>query len=312
MKKNRILSLNGGGYMGKIIWSVLIEIYKMTGKNIAEYVDLFVGTSIGGWTALALAANRFKDDTVLMNLDGCTHRTFSERRPFPALYSRKHIRATWESMYGNMRLEDLEKKCIVTYDSANDGMTHFLKSYAEHEKDILARDAGMYTSAAPWYLGAINSDRLQCTVLDGGVGRFNCPVEYAYDEALALDLAEIYTEDDDMIKQDCHILHIGTGLEDLTIPYSKTKKWRNIRETLYYMSIKDGGYARRGAVQQAYNQVKYRAENDNSDIKVSIIDGIIPHKIIGMDKIKYRDEYNAIGKRWFKSNKDLILKWIEE
>jgi patatin-like phospholipase/acyl hydrolase len=221
MKKYRILSFDGGGLKGLISIGILERLSaELGGDGWLEMADMYAGTSTGGLISLALASGKSLADI----------KEFYQKAG-PEIFNRKtllYISSCWKflhvgydnqvlksslfSMFENRRLDQLSKKVlIVSFDlSERIGKR---KSWAPkifqnfeskgRDKDLV-RQVGLYTSAAPTFLPAVDG------FIDGGVCANNpsmCSLSQILDQRLKdrRDLKEV------------HLISIGAGVNPESI-----------------------------------------------------------------------------------------------
>ena len=150
-RKLRILSLDGGGIRGIIPASVMLfvenKLQSLTDNpnaRIADYFDLIVGTSTGGiLTCFYLTPNpdykpgdpscKYAANTALELYSKKGHQIFNEskykggfaRRMFnAALYNPSNIKRIFLNEFGDLKMSDLLKPCLVTTYNVKTRMPH--------------------------------------------------------------------------------------------------------------------------------------------------------------------------------------------
>ncbi len=248
MKK--ILSIDGGGIRGIIPGQVLIaletKIQQRTGDpnaRVAEYFDFFAGTSTGGiLTCILLCPSaddpkkaRFsaKEAVDLYVNNGNKIFNASAWHKFTSLdgvlaekYEAKGLYSCLDKYFGDLKLSQLLKPCIITSYDIQNRQTKF---FAQHDfqlqgsvADFFVKDVCRATSAAPTYfetelITSISGTPYAC--VDGGVFANN-PSLCAY--------SEVRNAKDNPTAKDMFIVSIGTGSQDQPYQYSKAKKWGEI------------------------------------------------------------------------------------
>jgi len=98
----RILSLDGGGYLGLAGAAFLAELERHFGVSCHDSFDLFCGTSTGAIIALALASGKSAREVVDL-YKGFGPRVF--RNPFPGSRRLRWAKGLFTSLYGNAGLQ---------------------------------------------------------------------------------------------------------------------------------------------------------------------------------------------------------------
>ena len=98
----RILSLDGGGYLGLAGAAFLTELERHFGVSCHDSFDLFCGTSTGAIIALALASGKSAREVVDL------YKAFGPRvfrNPFPGSRRLRWAKGLFTSLYGNAGLQ---------------------------------------------------------------------------------------------------------------------------------------------------------------------------------------------------------------
>jgi patatin-like phospholipase/acyl hydrolase len=201
----RILSIDGGGYLGLATATFIEEIERHFGTSCHERFDLFCGTSTGAIIALALASGMKGAEVTKL------YREFGEgvfRNPFPgsrplrfvrgllvSRYSNRRLKTALTKAFGDLTLGDIKarnKQVLVTSFCVTSGPPRIFKT--DHSFDLtghdryLVRDVALASSAAPVYLPLITIstpgtgvDERYC---DGGLFA-NHPALLGYAEAVS-------------------------------------------------------------------------------------------------------------------------------
>jgi patatin-like phospholipase/acyl hydrolase len=247
----RILSLDGGGIRGIIPGEILVhleEIFqKSTGNaeaRIADFFDLVAGTSTGGiLTCLYLCpgetkvtglvrprfsaqdiVNFYVQDGPLIFQKNLQQNLFSGYGLWGQKYSDKNLLSCLEQRFGNLKLSDLLKPCLITaYDIEARAAYFFTQHNAvkNPEYNYWVKDVARATSAAPTYFKPAKIASLankEVALIDGGV--------IANNPALCA-LAEAKQELKSPFK-DLLILSLGTGDDQKPISYQQSKNWGDI------------------------------------------------------------------------------------
>lgn len=166
----QILSLSGGGYLGLYTIAVLAKLEERTGRQAADFIDLFAGTSIGGILALGLARrvpaadirDAFLDDGA--DIFGSSPKAKGLRKWIGmagSLPSPRHdanaLRLTIERIVGDTTLvKELHRPAVIPAVNLTKGGPKVFKTghHANFKNDWRLRivDVALATSAAPTYL----------------------------------------------------------------------------------------------------------------------------------------------------------------
>lgn len=201
----RIISLDGGGYLGLATAAFVAEMERHFGVKCHDCFDMFCGTSTGAIIALALASGMSGAEIVAL------YQSFGVevfRNPFPgsralravrslfvSRYSNQPLKAALKDAFGDTTLGDLKSKgklILVTAFSVTTGKPRVFKT--DHSADLtrddgyLVRDIALASAAAPIYLPVVRlrapangSEEWYC---DGGVFA-NHPALLGYAEAVS-------------------------------------------------------------------------------------------------------------------------------
>jgi uncharacterized protein len=251
----RILSIDGGGIRGVLPGQILValeeKLQKKSGDTearIADYFDLFAGTSTGGiLTCLYLTpgsgnslrpAFSAKDavDIYLKNggsifKNDFRHQLYSAGGFTEEKYPSNAIEELLKSYFGDVRLSALLKPCIITSYNIYKRSTHFFTQHDAIQKagyDYLVRDVARATSAAPTYFEPARVTSLSGVsypLVDGGVFANN-PALCAYAEA-----RQQFKRDDgskNVTATDMFMVSIGTGSVKKSYDYNKAIGWGSL------------------------------------------------------------------------------------
>lgn len=255
----RILSLDGGGLRGLIPAEILVEvehkIQKKTGNpeaRLVDYFDLFAGTSAGGiLTCLYLcpdlrdpsrprcsaaeARNFFYDNSRQIFAMPFIHAIKNFWGILNAKYSHRKLELMMANFFGDVRLSDLLKPCLISTYDIERRKTHFFTQHdsrSRPECDYYVRDVIRSTSAAPTFfeVSKINSlNRAIYNCVDGGVFANN-PALCAYAEARSKMPGHPTAKN--MV-----ILSLGTGDVKKGYPYDQAKNWGKFEWLLPLLDI---------------------------------------------------------------------------
>lgn len=200
----KVISIDGGGYLGIATASFIDQTEQYFGKKFADSFDLFCGTSTGAIISLALAHGltgkqivglyeSFGRDVFWNPILG-SRKIRTLRSIVAPKYSNKYLKRHLQEVFGDATLGDLlnnGKYAVITAFSVSKGTPRIFKT--DHSSD-LNQDNGaklwevaLASASAPTYFpmakitSTNNSDELFC---DGGVFA-NHPALLGYCEAVA-------------------------------------------------------------------------------------------------------------------------------
>ena len=246
----RILSIDGGGIRGIIPGMVLVSLEQKLKKqsnnpdaHLSEYFDFFAGTSTGGILVSILLCPHPNDSTkprfsAQEALDiylehGTEIFTTSSWRRFlnqfgllTELYDEHVLEKVLESYFGDMKLSQFIKPCIITAYNIELRKNHIFRqqkaiSHGE-SRNFLLKDVCRATSAAPTYFSVAEIYSLAGTrypLVDGGV--------FAHSPAISA-LLEVLKTFKTFKIDDVHILSLGTGIAKNAYNYEDFKKKKAI------------------------------------------------------------------------------------
>lgn len=251
-KLTRILSIDGGGIRGIIPGQVLVALEKKLqekSKNpktrIADHFDLLAGTSTGGiLTCIYLCPDRKNpsrprfsaQEAVNLYLEkggkifdvSWLQKIRSAGGLRDEKFSAKEIEKALKSYFGNLKLSELLKPCLITSYEISNRYTHFFTQHdAKKSKsyDFLVRDLARATSAAPTYFEAArirSAVNKSYPLIDGGVFANN-PALCAYGEAR--NLFKRQGSNKHITAKNMMIVSLGTGQVKKPYPFNKAKDW---------------------------------------------------------------------------------------
>jgi patatin-like phospholipase/acyl hydrolase len=293
-RKIRVLSIDGGGIRGIIPGQVLVSLEEKLkrrtendGARIADHFDLIAGTSTGGiltclylcpeeggerkrprFTAeeavnLYLTRGGYIFDLSLWQIIKSAGGILDEK------YDAGALEAALDDYFGELKLSDLIKPCLVTaYDIEDRSAKFFTQHDAidDKEQDYYVKDVARATSAAPVYFEPekVNSLKdVSCPLIDGGVFANN-PTLCAY--------AEVRHKFPGRPRaKDMAILSLGTGYIKKKYEYEKAKDWGAISWIRPVIDILMSGVAEVVDYQiaQIYDAIECPAQylRINSDLK---------------------------------------------
>jgi hypothetical protein len=155
---------------------------------------------------------------------------------FEPKYDRKNVQKVMSSVVSSSaKMKDVCKtKFVCTSINIVDGRTHYFKSWEDKDGMLNLSEAIDRSYAAPLYFGNIVDNTTQSVWMDGGCGGENSPIMEAFIEVCR----------QGWIKERVHILSIGCGNKDFTIPFNEAKGYKNLRAVEYYINPADGGLSR--------------------------------------------------------------------
>ena len=281
----RILVLDGGGAKGLIQSAILAQVERKLGKRCHELFDLIVGTSVGAVAGALLASGKVTAHLMHEQMKATIPALF-KRRFWPPRYRRDALIKVFNHEVGEgFRMNQCRTKFMCTSVNMVDGRTHYFKSWEPADGVMGLLDAVNRSYAAPLYFGSLVDEQAKAVWLDGGTGNENCPIVEAVVETVRQEW---------LGNEDVHLFSLGTGWHETRIPFGKAKRYRTIRQVLYYMQPVDGGLARNQAVKSRVEQVLAIAKVlDN--FSMQRLDKIIDEKMDRLDGVRYMDEYERIG-----------------
>lgn len=242
----RILSIDGGGIRGIIPGMVVAaledKIRKLSGDpqtHISEYFDFFSGTSTGGiFISILLFPSadnpkkpKFSAREALNIYLEHGEEIFNARkwRKFlgkfgllSELYDEKVLEKVLQDYFGDTKLSELIKPCIITAYNIELRKNHIFRQQKAlshgDSRDFLLRDVCRATSAAPSYFSVAEIFSLagtRYTLLDGGL--------FAHNPSIAA-LLEVLKTFNTFKITDMNILSLGTGITKNAYNYEDFKK----------------------------------------------------------------------------------------
>lgn len=201
----RILSVDGGGYLGLATASFLADIERHFGARCSERFELFCGTSTGAIVALALAQGMSASDvTALYEKLGpevfpppnwLAQRFPRLRGVFAVRHDNAPLKRALADAFGDTTLTDLRdrgKHVLITAFCVTTGKPRIFKT--DHAPELTAhggyrlRDIALASSAAPTYLPMVPlsnpSNGVREVFCDGGVVA-NSPALLGFAEAMS-------------------------------------------------------------------------------------------------------------------------------
>jgi patatin-like phospholipase/acyl hydrolase len=165
-----LISCSGGGIRGIASLRAFEAIEKSTGQPIHTIGDHFAGTSTGSIITCLLLSGKYTASECIDLYTKNASLIFS-RNPFHlgnllgAKYRSGGIEKCLKEYFGNMRMSDLLRPCIIpAYDMVN----NCVKLFRNTDNDLV-RDVCRASSAAPTYFPPHNG------LIDGGIAAANNP-----------------------------------------------------------------------------------------------------------------------------------------
>lgn len=226
----RVLSIDGGGYLGLASASFLQSLEGRLGARCADRFDLFCGTSTGAIIALALAHGLSAGDVVAL-YEAMGPAVFRPvrfgaagryaKQLTGALHDNGPLRDALRDAFGDITLNDLRergRRVLVTAFSVTAGTPRIFKT--DHAPALrghggyLVRDVALASSAAPTYLPLVDLvdpiTKVSERFCDGAMVS-NSPALMGYAEAVSHLGAR---------PEDVSVLSVGTPRVDLAEPAS--------------------------------------------------------------------------------------------
>jgi patatin-like phospholipase/acyl hydrolase len=258
MKKVRVLSIDGGGIRGVIPATImqyvedqLIAKTRNPNTRLADYFDFIAGTSTGGILTCfyltpdnsgANANFKFKAKDALNFYEQDGYKIFNESKESFIKwiwdgyhYSPKTLESILHKVFGNLKLSQLGKPCLITtYDMSVKNTIFFNSAEANKEAwDFYVRDVTRSTSAAPTYFPPAmienqgtgeKKENISMVNLDGGVFANN-PAMCGYAECKGLSEHQLGGKKCDGAA-DMLILSVGTGGGEIDLEgYRHSNRW---------------------------------------------------------------------------------------
>lgn len=201
----RVLSLDGGGYLGLATAAFIAETERHFNTTYHEHFDLFCGTSTGAIIALALASGKTGNEIVEL------YQKFGVavfKNPFPgafllrrlrgivtSFYSNNSLRKVLQEAFGDLTLGDLYQKgkfVVIPAYNLTRGLPRVFKT--DHSPELtlhnnyLVRDIALASASAPVFLPIVSLpspvNNIEERFCDGGLFA-NFPALLGYVEAIS-------------------------------------------------------------------------------------------------------------------------------
>ncbi|MEG0999775.1 MAG: patatin-like phospholipase family protein [Cellulosilyticaceae bacterium] len=334
MAATRVLSIDGGGIRGIIPAKVLVTFEQLLQKHsgrsearIADYFDLIAGTSTGGiLTAIYLLPEKNDPtkpkfsaqealDFYLENGQTIFKNTFlhsigSLFGLTGTKYSDKGLTKLLNDYYGDTKLGQLIKPCLITaYDVENNSTTFFnqLDTFERESKEFYVKDVIRATTAAPSYFSIA-----EISGLDGSMGYFIDGGVFANNPALCAYAEVSKLPDKETKKKELLILSLGTGSKEISYDYKKMNRWGMVRWIEPIFSISRTGvsevvdYQLRIMYREAEKSKDYlriQMEIDEKQKEAAKLDNVSPENLKVLEKMgeelthKYFAELDEFARR---------------
>jgi len=328
MKK--ILSIDGGGIRGIIPGMLLValerRLKRVSGNPdaaVVDYFDFFAGTSTGGiLTCLLLcpdeqnpprprfSAKEALDIYITHGSDifkaGFFRRLISRFGLLSERYPAATLERVLESYFGETRLSQLLKPCIITAYNIELRKTHFFRQQTailrRDSRDFYLRDVCRATSAAPTYFSVAEVYSMSGTrypLLDGGV--------FAPNPSMSA-LAEVTRAFNETRINDISLLSLGTGRSRKAYDYEYFKKSRavSIGPALIDIMMSGAEESSDFFLQQLYKSAGKAKQY--ARIEPSSLDSIREE----LDAASHSNiqKLIALGDRMVSENNELINEWV--
>ena len=246
----RILSIDGGGIRGIIPGMLLValedkikRISKDPQAHLSQYFDFFAGTSTGGILASILlcphpdeptkprfsaqdALNIYVEHGTEIFTTSSWRRFLNQFGLLSELYDEHVLEKVLDSYFGDLKLSQLIKPCIITAYNIELRKNHLFRQQKAishgDSRDFYLKDVCRATSAAPTYFSVAEIYSIAGTrypLVDGGV--------FAHNPAISALLEVLKTYKTFKI-DDVHILSLGTGIAKNAYRYEDFKKQKAI------------------------------------------------------------------------------------
>jgi len=286
----KILAIDGGGAKGTIPMTMLKNMEEKLGKPIHEEFDIIIGVSVGAIIGGMLSTGLISAEYLSTKFIGALPIIFDRRLRIPILepkYDRKDVQNIMAEVIpsGKTMREACKTKFICNSINMVDGRPHYFKSWENKDGALKLCEAIDRSYAAPLYFGTVVDKETQSVWMDGGCGGENSPIMES--------LIEVCRQG--WIKERVHILSLGCGSSNCSIPFNKAKNYKNIRQVKYYMNPVDGGLSR---VQSSLLQATWMDTIDEALTNVTfqrVTKMGLDKKMDKMDAIEFTKEYMRIG-----------------
>lgn len=293
MSHHNILVLEGGGAKGPFEMGVLEVLEKKADRNILEFIDLVVATSVGSVIGSFICTGT-KPMSVWSQIIMQELPVFFKRRGWFSLpkYDKNNYTELYERYCKKgMLLSELPIKLMVTSLDRCEPRVHFFKSWEEKDGQLKVTEAAIRSFSAPYFFGSTVDNTSRKVWMDGGMGTDNLPLIEAFIEALR----QGWLNPSDTV----NILAVGSGRSDTGLPFEKAKKPGIIAQTIdqmkAYINIREGGMARDLSTPEQMSNITAIAEK-MPNLTFQGIDWVgMPKKLDKMDDVRAREIYYKKG-----------------
>lgn len=260
-----------------------------------QVVDLFVGTSAGSIASAIWASGLLTGKQSNTIIQDTLPKVFAKRFRLPGTpkYSSKPVRDAFKVSLGDILMRDTKTKYMSTAVNMCSGRSSYFKSWQD-TWNTTRRPDGMLplidvverSFAAPLYFGSIVDHERNAVWMDGGAGLDNCPVKQAFIETKLQGWLQ---------NEEVHILSIGTGEADHSIPFVDAEKAGNLQQIMFYSDPADGGLARNQSTADSV-MFLYALEGIVPRFNFERVSFSLTKEQDGMDKLKYLPLYRENGR----------------
>lgn len=293
MEYHIVLVLEGGGAKGPIHVGELSVLEKKMEAKLADFVDLFATTSIGGVEASVYSIGCLSVDEFWKFFEPNIRDIFSAKNIFsiPRYDWKKYLKLYEEYVGKDIKFGDAKTKFMFTTVNLVSGRNFFPKSWHDEYKDFSMPELVHRTFAAPFFFGGIYDKTVKAIWSDGGVGFFNLPLIEAYTQALSFGWLNK--------GHHTHFLALGTGRKKYELDFDKevkkNKLSKSIEEVRRFMSKDTGGLARAASSVTQINTMR-KLEKCHDNISFQWLDWFpMPKNLDKMDNWKARWDYYKKG-----------------
>ncbi len=241
----RILSIDGGGVRGIVPATILAyletKLQQLSNNpevRLADYFDLFAGTSTGGMIVASLLAPDENDrpkysaaeivglylkDSETIFKSSFIHDIKSASGLLDVKYTPKGMNQVCEQYFADTELKQLLKPCLIPVYNLSSGNSYFFRQHlakTDENHNYLLKDVVRAATSAPTYFPPaqtqnVNNTR-QCCFVDGGVFAVN-PGLSAY--------AEFRRLNNKLSSENTLVLSLGTGKQNTVLDCEEIQHW---------------------------------------------------------------------------------------
>lgn len=228
-----VFVLPGGGARGMIQAAALAKIEQMLGMQIFQLANLIIGGSVGSIIGGMLAAGvkaTIVEQLFYNNAKSYFPRTNSITNILlrlvtgnNSLYDAQAIVSDVLTYSSGAKMRDMRCPYVAVTANVNTRMPLLMSSEDPIYQNKFLADVVANSFAAPYFFGLRNNDIDQITYGDPGIGGDANPIMIAWTEVIRRGWHQDGITD---------IYMIGTGLPNNYTPYSETRKWGFIRQSV--------------------------------------------------------------------------------